>query len=177
MFTFCHIISTGFNIQTSKPITWCCHHHVLLWWCSLTNLWGKAARFRGLITVWLGRITLSKTTWIPYYRFLFTGIRVKGAECKCEPLIYIFICKTIWKTVYPFLSFCSCNVTYCRNVEKIRLWGIQRIIGSWFFDLLFVFYRVIFELLWRDYFKFVGVKYGNKIFQVKGKIRKCLICY
>lgn len=30
--------------------------------------------------------------------------------------------------------------------------------------------RVIFELLWRDYFKFVAVKYGNKLFQVKGKI-------
>lgn len=30
--------------------------------------------------------------------------------------------------------------------------------------------RVIFELLWRDYFKFVAVKYGNKLFQVEGKI-------
>lgn len=30
--------------------------------------------------------------------------------------------------------------------------------------------RVIFELLWRDYFKFVAVKYGNKLFQVKGNI-------
>lgn len=29
-------------------------------------------------------------------------------------------------------------------------------------------YRVIFELLWRDYFRFVSVKYGNRIFQVKG---------
>ncbi|MEQ2208585.1 hypothetical protein XENOCAPTIV_007583, partial [Xenoophorus captivus] len=29
-------------------------------------------------------------------------------------------------------------------------------------------YWVIFELLWRDYFKFVGIKYGNKMFQVKG---------
>lgn len=31
-------------------------------------------------------------------------------------------------------------------------------------------FRVIFELLWRDYFKFVGVKYGNRLFQVKGEI-------
>lgn len=31
-------------------------------------------------------------------------------------------------------------------------------------------YRVIFELLWRDYFRFVSVKYGNRIFQVKGKM-------
>jgi len=30
-------------------------------------------------------------------------------------------------------------------------------------------YRVIFELLWRDYFKFVGVKYGNRMFQIEGK--------
>lgn len=29
-------------------------------------------------------------------------------------------------------------------------------------------YRVIFELLWRDYFKFVAVKYGNRLFQVEG---------
>lgn len=31
-------------------------------------------------------------------------------------------------------------------------------------------YRVIFELLWRDYFKFVAVKYGNRLFQVEGTI-------
>lgn len=37
-----------------------------------------------------------------------------------------------------------------------------------------LFYRVIFELLWRDYFKFVGVKYGNRMFQVEGKMSKCL---
>ncbi|KAJ3611633.1 hypothetical protein NHX12_021648 [Muraenolepis orangiensis] len=29
-------------------------------------------------------------------------------------------------------------------------------------------YWVIFELLWRDYFKFVGVKYGNRLFHIKG---------
>ncbi|KAM8881871.1 cryptochrome DASH [Synchiropus picturatus] len=29
-------------------------------------------------------------------------------------------------------------------------------------------YWVIFELLWRDYFKFVAVKYGNRLFQLKG---------
>ncbi|XP_077410083.1 cryptochrome DASH isoform X1 [Vanacampus margaritifer] len=29
-------------------------------------------------------------------------------------------------------------------------------------------YWVIFELLWRDYFKFVALKYGNRLFQVKG---------
>uniref|UniRef100_A0A3Q1B5B7 Cryptochrome DASH n=1 Tax=Amphiprion ocellaris TaxID=80972 RepID=A0A3Q1B5B7_AMPOC len=29
-------------------------------------------------------------------------------------------------------------------------------------------YWVIFELLWRDYFKFVAVKYGNRMFQLKG---------
>lgn len=29
-------------------------------------------------------------------------------------------------------------------------------------------YWVIFELLWRDYFKLVGVKYGNRLFQIKG---------
>uniref|UniRef100_A0A8C5F713 Cryptochrome DASH n=1 Tax=Gadus morhua TaxID=8049 RepID=A0A8C5F713_GADMO len=29
-------------------------------------------------------------------------------------------------------------------------------------------YWVIFELLWRDYFKFVGVKYGNRLFHLKG---------
>lgn len=33
----------------------------------------------------------------------------------------------------------------------------------------FVFTRVIFELLWRDYFKFVGLKYGNRIFHMNGK--------
>ncbi|XP_051543717.1 cryptochrome DASH [Myxocyprinus asiaticus] len=29
-------------------------------------------------------------------------------------------------------------------------------------------YWVIFELLWRDYFKFVGLKYGNQIFHING---------
>ncbi|KAF7669269.1 hypothetical protein LDENG_00203350 [Lucifuga dentata] len=29
-------------------------------------------------------------------------------------------------------------------------------------------YWVIFELLWRDYFKFVAVKYGSRMFQIKG---------
>ncbi|XP_065114187.1 cryptochrome DASH isoform X1 [Paramisgurnus dabryanus] len=29
-------------------------------------------------------------------------------------------------------------------------------------------YWVIFELLWRDYFKFVGLKYGNRIFHING---------
>ena len=29
-------------------------------------------------------------------------------------------------------------------------------------------YWVIFELLWRDYFKFVALKYGNKLFQLSG---------
>uniref|UniRef100_A0A665UNE0 Cryptochrome DASH n=1 Tax=Echeneis naucrates TaxID=173247 RepID=A0A665UNE0_ECHNA len=29
-------------------------------------------------------------------------------------------------------------------------------------------YWVIFELLWRDYFKFVSAKYGNRLFQVEG---------
>uniref|UniRef100_A0A4W6DAQ9 Cryptochrome DASH n=1 Tax=Lates calcarifer TaxID=8187 RepID=A0A4W6DAQ9_LATCA len=29
-------------------------------------------------------------------------------------------------------------------------------------------YWVIFELLWRDYFKFVGAKYGNRLFQLEG---------
>lgn len=47
--------------------------------------------------------------------------------------------------------------------------------------LFFWIIRVIFELLWRDYFKFVAAKYGNKLFQVKGTIsssfvrqRKCV---
>ena len=29
-------------------------------------------------------------------------------------------------------------------------------------------YWLIFELLWRDYFKFVSMKYGNKIFHING---------
>ncbi|XP_006634324.2 cryptochrome DASH [Lepisosteus oculatus] len=33
-------------------------------------------------------------------------------------------------------------------------------------------YWVIFELLWRDYFRFVAVKYGNRIFTVKGLQQK-----
>jgi len=36
-------------------------------------------------------------------------------------------------------------------------------------DTNFVFTRVIFELLWRDYFKFVGLKYGDRIFNINGK--------
>lgn len=28
--------------------------------------------------------------------------------------------------------------------------------------------RVLFELLWRDYFKFVGLKYGTRIFHMNG---------
>ena len=30
-------------------------------------------------------------------------------------------------------------------------------------------YWVIFELIWRDYFKFVGLKYGNRLFHSGGK--------
>lgn len=44
---------------------------------------------------------------------------------------------------------------------------------SWWFTpicLILSIIRVIFELLWRDYFRFVAVKYGNKLFQIKGKI-------
>ncbi|XP_066572923.1 cryptochrome DASH isoform X2 [Amia ocellicauda] len=33
-------------------------------------------------------------------------------------------------------------------------------------------YWVIFELLWRDYFRFVAVKYGNRIFYLKGLQQK-----
>lgn len=33
----------------------------------------------------------------------------------------------------------------------------------------FLFARVIFELLWRDYFKFVGLKYGNRLFHMNGE--------
>jgi deoxyribodipyrimidine photolyase len=29
-------------------------------------------------------------------------------------------------------------------------------------------YWLFFELLWRDYFKFVGLKYGNSIFHLEG---------
>ena len=29
-------------------------------------------------------------------------------------------------------------------------------------------YWVTFELIWRDYFRFVALKYGNKLFQVSG---------
>uniref|UniRef100_A0A3Q3WT40 Cryptochrome DASH n=1 Tax=Mola mola TaxID=94237 RepID=A0A3Q3WT40_MOLML len=35
-------------------------------------------------------------------------------------------------------------------------------------------YWVIFELLWRDYFKFVGAKYGNRLFQIRGLQDKSL---
>ncbi|XP_061876638.1 cryptochrome DASH-like [Entelurus aequoreus] len=35
-------------------------------------------------------------------------------------------------------------------------------------------YWVIFELLWRDYFKFVALKYGNRLFQVQGLQDKSL---
>lgn len=33
-------------------------------------------------------------------------------------------------------------------------------------------YWVLFELLWRDYFRFVALKYGNRIFKVRGTISK-----
>jgi deoxyribodipyrimidine photo-lyase len=35
-------------------------------------------------------------------------------------------------------------------------------------------YWLIFELLWRDYFKYVSLKHGNKIFQLKGISKKNL---
>ena len=38
-------------------------------------------------------------------------------------------------------------------------------------------YRVIFELLWRDYFKFVGVKYGNRLFHLKGQQSSFLLIF
>lgn len=37
--------------------------------------------------------------------------------------------------------------------------------------------RVIFELLWRDYFKFVAVKYGNRMFHIDGKLGSCLVVF
>ena len=37
-------------------------------------------------------------------------------------------------------------------------------------------YWLIFELLWRDYFRFVALKYGNKIFFEKGIQGKTVIC-
>ncbi len=43
--------------------------------------------------------------------------------------------------------------------------------------IVFFLCRVIFELLWRDYFKFVGLKYGDRIFQINGKSglkKKCV---
>ena len=36
-------------------------------------------------------------------------------------------------------------------------------------------YWVIFELLWRDYFRYVASKYGNKIFHSGGKLLLVLI--
>ncbi|WMI64844.1 DASH family cryptochrome [Aestuariibaculum sp. YM273] len=33
-------------------------------------------------------------------------------------------------------------------------------------------YWLIFELLWRDYFKYISIKYGNQIFKVKGILNK-----
>jgi hypothetical protein len=35
--------------------------------------------------------------------------------------------------------------------------------------------RVVFELLWRDYFKFVGAKYGDRLFDIKGKVGKPVV--
>jgi len=35
-------------------------------------------------------------------------------------------------------------------------------------------YWLIFELIWRDFFKYVSLKYGNKIFQLKGILNKDL---
>ena len=33
-------------------------------------------------------------------------------------------------------------------------------------------YWLIFELIWRDYFKYISLKHGNKIFQLKGILNK-----
>lgn len=60
-------------------------------------------------------------------------------------------------------------------IETLK-WCTHKTIWSWLFEIC-LSCRVIFELLWRDYFKFVGIKYGNKMFQVKGNVRKCSICY
>ena len=33
-------------------------------------------------------------------------------------------------------------------------------------------YWLIFELIWRDYFKYISLKHGNKIFMVEGILEK-----
>ena len=33
-------------------------------------------------------------------------------------------------------------------------------------------YWLIFELIWRDYFKYISLKHGNKIFQLNGILQK-----
>jgi deoxyribodipyrimidine photo-lyase len=36
-------------------------------------------------------------------------------------------------------------------------------------------YWLVFELLWRDYFKFVAKKYGNRMFKLEGIQEKQLV--
>lgn len=56
------------------------------------------------------------------------------------------------------------------SVEPERMTVAVRLSRSTPICLLLSLIRVIFELLWRDYFRFVAVKYGTKLFQVNGKI-------
>jgi len=35
-------------------------------------------------------------------------------------------------------------------------------------------YWIFFELLWRDYFKFIGLKYGNALFHLEGLLEKAV---
>lgn len=56
------------------------------------------------------------------------------------------------------------------SVEPERMTVTVRLSRSTPICLLLSLLRVIFELLWRDYFRFVAVKYGTKLFQANGKI-------
>uniref|UniRef100_A0A673MAT7 Cryptochrome DASH n=1 Tax=Sinocyclocheilus rhinocerous TaxID=307959 RepID=A0A673MAT7_9TELE len=52
---------------------------------------------------------------------------------------------------------------------KFSPWLALGCISCFIFSITtFFFTRVIFELLWRDYFKFVGIKYGNRVFHMNG---------
>ena len=36
-------------------------------------------------------------------------------------------------------------------------------------------YWMIFELIWRDFFKFISLKYGNRIFKIGGILEKNIL--
>lgn len=61
-------------------------------------------------------------------------------------------------STYWSLCFSPMNCFVCLNPVPYQFHTCMNMVFLWF-D-----FRVLFELLWRDYFRFLSIKYGNSLF-------------